>query len=605
MCPVYVRAKASAQKEASGFTATFLACRGFVFAAGAIFLLLHLRRPDALNNPQFFAEDGVVFFHDQFLFGIREALWIPHGGYLLFIQRLTAWLGSCFPSVLAPAVYNVTALALSALCCAMFVLPVFRAVVRSDLLRFVIACLFAIALDSAELVGTITQIQWFLQIAGVLLLVRLFIGGGKPHYVWQVLEALLLLLLALSSPLLVLAVPMALLLMIRRKAVIQSLFLLAGVAVQLVVYVQAGASRGQSAVFQFHDLVRALFVYLAARPVLSSVIGRPLAMQLCGKNTVLYAALAGLPVLIGLGLLWRKANRGTKAKILVCLYLALASGALALGARKMLRAEETITFGGERYFYLAACCFVLLAAIGIEVFLAKIPAWSKSLLLVLLFAGGIRGNFKVPPFFAMHWELYQDLLHDWYGELRGGQPVEAIVIPINPPGWFLTLEGNLLSDSGFEDAVPLVWPPYDAAGIQTSPGHRFDPYHDAAIQMSRLHCFEGRASLRIDGQNGGAQQLVRNLEPGGRYRVRVMVFSECTHQANLVMMVENLQQRRLARFNATPPVCGAWRPFEASFQAPREGAVWLKLGNAEGGVISYWDAVTLENGGGSQAGKNI
>jgi hypothetical protein len=601
MSSVSVRAKVSAQEDASGFTARFLERRGFLYAAGAIFLLLYLRRPDALNHPQFFAEDGVVFFHDQFLFGVLEALWIPHGGYLLFIQRLTAWLGSFFPSVLAPAIYNVTALALSAVCCAMFVRPVFRAIVRSDLLRFVIACLFAIALDSAELIGTITQIQWFLQIAGVLLLVRFFINGDKPHSGWRVLEALLLLLLALSCPLLVLAVPIALLLLVQRKAVIQSLVFLAGVAVQLVVYVQAGASRGQESVFQVRDLVSALFVYLGARPVLSSVIGRPLAMELCGKNTtVLYAALAGLPVLIGLGLLWLKANRGTQATILVCLYLALASGALALGARKMLRAEETITFGGERYFYLAACCFVMLAAIGIEVFLANLPDRSKSLLLVLLFAGGIWGNFKVPPFFPMHWELYQDLLHDWQRVMRSGQPVEAVTIPINPTGWFLTLEGNILSDSGFEDAAPFAWPPYDAAGIQTSPGHRFDPYHDAAIQMSRLHSFKGRASLRIDGQNGGAKQLVRNLEPGGRYRFRVMVFSECVLKANLVMILENLQQRRLASFNATPPVCGAWRPFEASFQAPREGAVWLKLGNAEGGLISYWDAVTLENGAVSQ-----
>ncbi len=577
----------------------------FLPTTAAVFLFLYLRRPDALAAPQFFAEDGVVFFHDQLLFGIAQALWIPHAGYVLAAQRLTALLGSFFGPALAPEVYNITALTLSACCCAFFVLPVFRAVVRSDLLRFVVCCLFAVALDSAELIGTITQIQWFLQLLGILLLVRCWIREAEPRLVWQVAEGLLMVVLVLSCPLLVLAVPMALWLLLRRKGILPSLVLLAGVAVQLVVYVQAGDSRGQSSVFQMHDLVRALFVYLAARPVLSSVAGRPLAMELCAGHFVLCVAVAGLSVLTGLALLWWKANRATRAKILVCLYLASASGTLALGARKMLRAEETITFGGERYFYLAGCCFVLLAAIGIEVFLAKIPAWRKSLLLILLFAGGIRGNFKVSPFIAMQWELYQDFLHGWYGEMRGGQPVGAITIPINPPGWFVTLEGNVLSDGGFEDAVPLVWHPYDNAGIQTPPGHRFDPLHDAAIQMSRLHQFDGLASLRIDGQNGGAEQLVRNLTPGSRYRFRVMVFSECTLHPNLAMTLENLQQHRIARFNATPPVCGAWRPFTASFRAPAEGAVWLKLGNAEGGLISYWDAVTLENDVVSQEGKGI
>ena len=570
--------------------------RIFFCTAGAIFLLLFLRRPAALTAPQFFAEDGVVFFHDQLLFGIRQALWIPHAGYILAVQRLTALLGSLFGSGLAPGVYNATALALSACCCAFFVLPVFRAVVRSDLLRFAVCCLFAIALDSAELIGTITQIQWFLQLLGILLLVACWIRPEEPRPAGRVLEGLLMLVLALSCPLLVLAVPLALWLAVRRKGILPSLALLAGVVIQLVVYVQAGDSRGQSSVFQVHDLVRSLFLYLAARPILSSLAGRPWAMELCARNIGLYTLLAGGAALAGLALLWWKTDRPTRAKILVCLYLALASGTLAIGARKMLRPApgETITFGGERYFYLAACCFVLLAAIAIERFLAKPSAPARCLLLVLLFAGGIRGNFQVAPFFAMQWSLYQDMLHDWYGQMRSGQPVEAITIPINPPGWFVTLEGNVLSDGGFEDAVPLVWHPYDAAAIQTPPGHRFDPLHDAAIQMSRLHSFEGRASLRVDGQNGGAEQLLRNLAPGRRYRLRVMVYSECTLHGNLVLMLENLEQRRFARYDATPSVCCVWQPFEVSFQAPAGGAVWLKLGNAEGGLISYWDAVTLE-----------
>ena len=567
----------------------------FIVTAAAIFLLLFLRRPDALTAPQFFAEDGMVFFHDQLLFGIRQALWIPHAGYVLAVQRLTALLGSCFCLELAPAAYNITALTLSAGCCAFFVVPVFRAVVRSDALRLAVCCLFAIALDSAELIGTITQIQWFLQLAGILLLVRCWIRKGEPHMVWRILEGLLVLLLALSCPLLVLAVPLALWLLWRRKATVQSLALLAGVAVQMAIYVQAGESRGQSSVFQMHDLVRWLLVYLATRPVLSSLVGRPLAMKLCAENTGLYAALAGIPVLIGLGLLWRKADWSVRAKILGCLYLALASAALALGARKELRAEQTITFGGERYFYLAACSFVVLAAIAIEMFLPKIPAWTKSLVLLLLFGMGIGGNFRIPGFFPMHWELYQDLLQTWYGDMRDGKPVQAIRIPIYPPGWSVTLEGNVLSDGGFEDAIPIPWHPYGAAAKQPSPSRNFDPYREAAIQMSRLHSFEGRASLRVDGQHGGAEQMIRNLSPGRPYRITVMTFSECSLRADLAMIVENMARHQLARIDATPSLCGTWLPVEAAFRAPAEGSIWLKLGNAAG-LISYWDGVVLEGG---------
>ena len=556
----------------------------FIVTAAAIFLLLFLRRPDALTAPQFFAEDGMVFFHDQLLFGIRQALWIPHAGYVLAVQRLTALLGSCFCLELAPAAYNITALTLSAGCCAFFVVPVFRAVVRSDALRLAVCCLFAIALDSAELIGTITQIQWFLQLAGILLLVRCWIREGEPHVAWRIIEGLLVLLLALSCPLLVLAVPLALWLLWRRKGAVQSLALLAGVAVQLVIYAQAGESRGQSSVFQMHDMVRSLLLYLAARPVLSSLVGRPLAMQLCATNLVRYAALAGFPVLIGLGWLWHKADWSVRVKILGCVYLAVASAVLALGARKDLRTGRTITFGGERYFYLAACSFVVLAAIALERFLPKIPGWAKSLLLLLLFGMGIGGNFRVPSFFPMHWELYQDLLQSWYGDMRSGKPVQTIQIPINPPGWSVTLEGNVLSDGGFEDAIPIPWHPYGAAAGR-----------DASIRISRLHSIEGRASLRVDGHYGGAEQMIRNLTPGRPYRITVMVFSECTVKADLVMIVENMARHQLVRIDATPAQCGRWLPVEAAFQAPGEGRVWLKLGNAAG-LISYWDAVALEGG---------
>jgi hypothetical protein len=571
---------------------------GFLFflaTAGAIFFLLYLRRPDALNAPQFFAEDGMIFFHDQLLFGIRQALWIPHAGYVLAIQRLTAMLGGLFCPVYAPAVYNIAALTLSSSCCAFFSLPVFRSIVRSDLLRFAVCCLFAIALDSAELIGTITQIQWFLQLAGILLLIHCVIRGNRPRMGWQILEGLLVMVLALSCPLMVLAVPLTLWLLWTRKGLPQAAALLAVVAIQLAVYVQAGESRGQSSVFQMNDMLRSLFFYMTARPVLSSLVGRPLAMQLCDRNIWLYTALAGVLVVASLAWMWRKTDWSGRGKILGCLYFALSSGVLALGARKMLHAEKTITFGGERYFYLAACSFVVLVAIALEMLLPKAPAWTKPLALVALFGLGIAGNFRVPGFFPMHWDLYQDSLQDWTRDMRGGKPVTAIRIPINPTGWSVTLEGNVLSDGGFEDAVPFVWQPYGNATIQTAPGHAFDPYRQAAMQMSRLHSFEGRASLRVDGLNGGAEQMIRNLAPGRPYRITLMAFSECTLKADMRMLVQTMARHTLARMNATPAACGTWLPVETSFVAPSEGSVWLQLGNTDG-LISYWDAVAVETG---------
>src|ERR1035437_7904577 len=44
-----------------------------IAALGFLFLLLFLRRPGSLTTPQFFAENGAVFLHDQVLFGAWDA----------------------------------------------------------------------------------------------------------------------------------------------------------------------------------------------------------------------------------------------------------------------------------------------------------------------------------------------------------------------------------------------------------------------------------------------------------------------------------------------------------------------------------------------------
>src|SRR5689334_6167209 len=103
----------------------FSALTVFLGAVCFLFLLLFLKRPDALLSAQFFAEDGRIFFHDQLLFGAWEAFSIPYAGYLLFVPKSVAMLASLFPIEAAPTVYNVAALLIAACSCAIFCLPVF------------------------------------------------------------------------------------------------------------------------------------------------------------------------------------------------------------------------------------------------------------------------------------------------------------------------------------------------------------------------------------------------------------------------------------------------------------------------------------------------
>src|SRR6266849_1786619 len=72
-------------------------------------LLLAARKPEALFNPQFWAEDGSLFFHDALLHGFRP-LFEPYNGYHNLVPRLLALVLAPVPVVHAPAAYAWAAL---------------------------------------------------------------------------------------------------------------------------------------------------------------------------------------------------------------------------------------------------------------------------------------------------------------------------------------------------------------------------------------------------------------------------------------------------------------------------------------------------------------
>jgi hypothetical protein len=83
----------------------------FFIAAAIIFS----RRPDALLKPQFYAEDGVLWYGDAFRFGWILALASPSGGYLNTLQRLIGAVAQLVPLHSAPVVMNLFGLAIQIL----------------------------------------------------------------------------------------------------------------------------------------------------------------------------------------------------------------------------------------------------------------------------------------------------------------------------------------------------------------------------------------------------------------------------------------------------------------------------------------------------------
>lgn len=124
-----------------------------------VFILLACKSPDALFAPQFWAEDGPIFFVQQFGHALPRLL-TSYAGYLHTVPRLVAWLAAAFPYRDAPSIYNFCAIIIDSSAVLYFAM-------RSRWLVpiWITLAIFALTPTDGEVYGTLTNVQWFLQFA--------------------------------------------------------------------------------------------------------------------------------------------------------------------------------------------------------------------------------------------------------------------------------------------------------------------------------------------------------------------------------------------------------------------------------------------------------
>lgn len=156
-----------------------------------ILVAMAYKSNDALSNPQFWAEDATVFFKEQFGKSLPQ-LFAPYAGYLHFVPRLVAWIASWLPATKAPLIYNSSAILLTT---AAIVVTCRR--MKSYVPMWIVALSFLAVPNSGEILGTITNAQWFLQFAlAALCLTPMQVARG-----WMIwMRPLAVLAMALTGP---------------------------------------------------------------------------------------------------------------------------------------------------------------------------------------------------------------------------------------------------------------------------------------------------------------------------------------------------------------------------------------------------------------------
>jgi len=399
--------------------------RGAVFQVViflAAFLVIFSRRPDAILNAQFFAEDGKLWYADAYRFGLRSLLF-PADGYLHTVARLTALVTLIFPFSIAPLVMNLCAITFQALPVNVFLSSRFSTITLST--RLLAGFLYLALPNTDEINANAATLQWHLALLACLLLLAEPTRDRK----WRFFDAVVLVLISLEGPMGILFVPLAAVLWWMRQDSWGriSLALLAPGAVVQAVTVLLSHTR-QSAPNG------------ASISRLTSILGRQVFLSsLLGKETVLHIVLAHyrhssffemIATTVGLAFLLY-ALRCAPTELKLFILFAFSVFALSLvhplaDTPDHLQWESLRIPGcGTRYYFLPMIAF--LSALLWTISSAKTSLsvrWFAGVLLLLLPIGILR-DWQYPGFADLHFREYAS-------KFEGAPSGTRIVIPLNP-----------------------------------------------------------------------------------------------------------------------------------------------------------------------------
>jgi hypothetical protein len=431
----------------------------YLVLAGTLGVVVIVRRPDAILNAQFWAEDNTLFFQ-QLTLGFWAALRRLYAGFPYLDHRLIALLASELPLSRVPLAYNVIVIAITALMIATFSLPSFRHLVRNDRLRAAV-CLGTVCMPAGqELLATLTNVGFFLCIWLVFLSVMrapTTLGGVAG---WCLGGAFAV----FSSPGAPVAAPLWGLRAVyglRKRRRPDVAFAATQTAALLAIVAMAGTGSAgilktlpaEPPAMEWHvGYLWSAFAWLGwvtAAHVDAALLPPAAFSRLEALGGLPVYALA-LVVTVALALAMRDLLARGRVTVGLAIYLLVASLYLVLAGRpvivQLLRGEvlpnlrlRTLQIVGPRHLALANVA-ILLAVAGIvdgaRRIRTRIAAASVACLALLV---AWAPQFRVPPFPDLHWPAWAARLEQ---KVESGSR-EPLVIPSFPPGYEIRLDATV------------------------------------------------------------------------------------------------------------------------------------------------------------------
>jgi hypothetical protein len=397
------------------------------------FLIIFSRRPDAIMNPQFWAEDGQRWYADAYQFGIR-CLLIPDelGGYFHSVSRLSALMATIFPFVIAPLVMNLIAIAIQLLPASIFLSSRFSNIALWK--RLIAAFVYFALPNTYEVNANTTTIQWHLGLLACMVL----LAPSTRNWKWHVVDGVVLVLISLDSPIGVVLLPIAAAVWWMRRnrgSAISLAALLPGAVIQALTVLFSHARPAAPNGANWHRLIR----ILGGQIFMSPLLGNMTLLHMTWRHFPNYVfARESIAFVIGLAVLFYALRYApTEVKLFILFGFTVLSLSLAHPIPGLAHETqwELLAFPGHgnRYYFLPSISF-LVALAWIASCASKIPRRIAGVLLLMLPLGIVR-DWCYPDFADLHFKEYALR----FEALAPGAKIEIPLNPVNAAHWTMEL----------------------------------------------------------------------------------------------------------------------------------------------------------------------
>ncbi len=399
----------------------------------ASFLILVSQRPDAIFRPQFFIEDGPVFYTQAYSAGLLRPLFYTYAGYLHTFPRLVADLAQFFPLAYAPLIFNLLALTLQIFPVQLLLSSRLTAI-GSLRARLFLSLLYLCLPNSFAIHANLASSHWRLAILAFLVIVSTP-PRSKAAKLFDCSEVLMS---GLTGPFAIMLTPIAFLYWRKSREnwkLLLTSILAACAAVQGTLILMAGQS----------DRIKE--PQGANLPLLIEIMANHVFMgALIGRNILFHGHPLGALVVTSLGIvtLLYGIFRGPLQLRLFILFasLVLASSLASpmmpspvvsgIPAGPHLAGWQALALGwAQRYWYMPMLAFVATLFWLLKPTAPAVLHLGAILCIVLMSFGVVR-NWPFPPM--------EDLQFSEYAEkFRQAPRGTVMVIPLNPQGWSMQL----------------------------------------------------------------------------------------------------------------------------------------------------------------------